>query len=106
MQIGWSSMLSDEEFVQWCRRLDLPEQTRVMVAQIRSSPPARHVGSAAGNVSGRYPSRKMGWTVQAESHTVELCYVRAAEHDADVLEYYDQPPKIWLCYGVGPARRV
>ena len=67
-------MLTDEAFLQWCHRLALPEQTRTIVAQIRAAPPARQVGSAAGNVSGRYPSRKMGWTVQAESHTVEICF--------------------------------
>lgn len=99
-------MLSDEDFVQWCRQLDLSEQAQTVVAQIRSAPPARRVQSAAGNVSGRYPSRKMGWMVQAESHTVELCFARAAEHDEDVCEYYDQPAAIWLRYCTKEGRQV
>lgn len=99
-------MLTDEEFLQWCHRLSLPDHARTLVARIRSAPPSRRVRSAAGNVSGRYPSRKMGWTVQAESHTVELCFVRVAEHDAAVLEYYDQPPPIWLRYCTRDGRHV
>jgi putative transposase len=99
-------MLTDEEFLQWGRRLALPDHARTLVAHIRSEPPSRRVRGAAGNVSGRYPSRKMGWTVQAESHTVELGFVRAAEHDAAVLEYYDQPPTIWLRYRTRDGRQV
>ncbi len=99
-------MLSDEEFLQWCRRLELSEQAQTVITQIQSAPPARRVQSADGNVSGRYPSRKMGWTVQAESHTVELCFARDAEHDEDVCEYYDQPAAIWLRYCSKEGRQV
>ena len=37
----------------------------------------------------------MGHVIQAESHTVELPFVHAAEHDLDVLELWDQPRKDW-----------
>jgi hypothetical protein len=38
----------------------------------RAAPPARRVTSRANNVSGVYLSRKIGVTIQCESHTVEL----------------------------------
>lgn len=37
-------------------------------------------------------------TVQFESHRVELAGIYEMEHDAGVLEYYDQPPPIKLDY--------
>jgi putative transposase len=92
------AMLSDEEWLQLCQRLGLPEQAQVVIAEIRSSPPSRRVRSAAGNVSVRYPSRKMGVIIQAESHHNELAGIYEKEHDPETLEYYDQPPRIKLLY--------
>jgi len=40
----------------------------------------------------------MGMTIQFESHRVELAGIYEMEHDASVLEYYDQPPPIKLDY--------
>src|SRR5205823_5647114 len=54
----------------------------------------------------RYPSRKMGLTIQFESHRVELPLVYEMEHDPGVLEYYDQPPSIPLAYHAANGRRV
>ena len=62
----------------------------------RSSDPARRVQSGCRNVSGAYPSRKMGMTIQFESHRVELAAVYEMQHDPDVLEYYDQSPSFKL----------
>jgi len=90
-------MLSEEQFLSWCRKLKLSPQACELVSRIRSSQPSRRVQSARGNVSGRYPSRKMGWIVQAESH-IEMAAVREMEHDIGVHEYYDQPPQIKLSY--------
>src|SRR5688572_3271415 len=56
------------------------------------------VARAARTGPGRYPSRKMGVTVQFESHCVELPTVFELEHDDDVLEYYDQVSAINLYY--------
>jgi putative transposase len=91
-------MLSKEEFVQWSRSLSLSDQTKALIERVRASPPARRVGGRAGNVSGRYPSRKMGATIQFESHRGELAVIYELEHDANVYEYYDQPPAIKLSY--------
>ncbi len=98
----------EAEFQHWCQRRALSSAAQAAVAHIRAAPPSRRVRSAAGNVSGRYPSRKMGLTIQFESHRVELATIYALEHDADVLEYYDQPPAIALAYldARGRGRRV
>jgi putative transposase len=91
-------MLSEEAFEQWCRDLELSEQTKALIAHIRVAPPVRRVQSAKGNVSGRYPSKKMGRSIQFESHRLELAAIHEMEHDPDVLEYYDQPNRITLRY--------
>ncbi|WP_266890022.1 hypothetical protein [Trichormus azollae] len=43
-----------------------------MIPKIRATPPSRRIQERAKNLSGVYPSRKMGQTIQFESHTVEL----------------------------------
>jgi transposase len=42
-------MLNDAAFEQWCLPLGLSVQAKAIITQIRTSPPARHVQSAAGN---------------------------------------------------------
>lgn len=91
-------MLSNEEFLLWCGRLGLSREAQAAITKIRSASPARRVGGGRENMSGRYPSRKMGVTIQFESHRVELAFVYEMEHDPDVLEYYDQAPAIPLEY--------
>src|SRR5215472_4898178 len=91
-------MLSDDELRLWLERSGLPKPAHDLIRQVRGSEPSRHVGSWRGNVSGRYPSKKMGVTIQFESHRVELAAIYEMEHDSDVLEYYDQPSPIQLQY--------
>jgi len=91
-------VISSDGLFSWFQRLDIPEQTRRTIEHIRSSGPSRRVGGGRSNVSGRYPSRKMGVTIQFESHRVELAGIYEMEHDAGVLEYFDQPPPIPLQY--------
>jgi putative transposase len=74
-------MLMVVELARWCESLGLSAEARAVIETIRSSPPARRVRSAAGNVSVRYPSRKMGVTIQAERHRVELAGLYEYEHD-------------------------
>lgn len=99
-------MLTNEEFNQWCYSLNLSEQAQKIVEQIRSSPPSRRVGGGKGSVSGRYPSRKMGVTIQFESHKVELPFIYQLEQDEEVLEYYDQPPPIKISYQSEKGRNL
>jgi putative transposase len=91
-------MLTAAQFQEWCLRLHLAPEAREVVMHVRSSPPTRHVGSQANNVSGTYASRKMGCTIQFESHKVELWAVYTMEYDPQVLEYYDQPTTLELHY--------
>lgn len=84
-------MLSKENFNVWCYRGDLSADARQKIEAIRSNPPARNVYGGRKNVSGKYPSQKMGLTIQFESHRVELARIIELETDDDVLEYYDQP---------------
>jgi len=99
-------MLSNEKFFLWCRRLGLSQEAQDVITKIRSAHPTRRVGGGRENVSGRYPSRKMGVTIQFESHRVELAFVYEMEHDPDVLEYYDQAPSILLDYQSANERHL
>jgi putative transposase len=99
-------MLTDIQFQQCCHRLGLSAETRDLIARIRSSSPVRRVGSHAHNVSGAYASRKMGCTIQFESHKVELWAIYDMEYDRAVLEYYDQPMVLELRYASPSGRPV
>ncbi len=94
-------MLTPDEFATLCQHLALSQQAQKTLTRIRSSPPSRRVGSSGKNVPVRYPSRKMGVVIQAESRTVEFAGIYLMEHDATVLEFWDQPnPPITLHYPV------
>ncbi len=99
-------MLTHEKLMQYYQRLGLSEATREVIDRIRSSPPARRVKSGKGNVAVRYPSRKMGCVIQAESHKNELAGIYEKEYDPGVLEYYDQPEAFQLTYRTKKKRRV
>lgn len=99
-------MLTRDELQCWYRRLRLSTEAQVVIDSIRTSAPARRVGGGHSNVSGRYPSRKMGVTIQFESHRVELAGIYEMEHDDSVLEYFDQPQAIILDYLSSNGRRM
>lgn len=91
-------MLSDMDFDVWCERRGLSDRARTLIAEIRSQPPSRTPEGRRGNVTVRFPSQKMGCMMHVESRKVEYPVAYAAEHDDDVLEIYEQPPKIHLSY--------
>ena len=94
-------MLTPDELTLLCQRLELSSQAQELLMHIRSSPPSRRVGSGGRNVPVRYPSRKMGVVIQAESRTVEFAATYLMEHDPLILEFWDQPsPSITLRYPV------
>lgn len=99
-------LLDEADFLDWCSQLRLTTATREMVATIRSEQPARCVGGGRRNVAGRYRSRKMVFTIQLESHRVELPFVHEAENDVQVREYYDQPSSIPLVYRAANGRNL
>src|ERR1041384_5555722 len=99
-------MLSDDDFNLWCGTLNLSTYTCALINNIRHSDPSRRVRSGHQNVSGRYPSRKMGRTVQFESHRNELAAILEFEHNDDVLEFWDQPPSIKLHYETKRGKKL
>ena len=91
-------MFKNSELSDWCGSNNFSELARKVIELIRNSEPSRHVQSSRGNVSGRYPSKRMGRTIQFESHRNELAAIFEYEHDKTVYEFYDQPSKIKLNY--------
>ncbi len=98
--------LTDEEFRAWCSRLKIEPQTEAYIQRIREASPERKVQSLASNLSGRYPSLKMGFSIQFESQHVELWGIYTMERDSDVLEMYDQPTRIQLHYQARSGRKT
>src|SRR6266545_7818065 len=100
-------MLDPTAFAQYGQTLNLSDAALELIQTIRSSEPVRRVQSRVSNVCGRYPSRKMGRVIQAESRTVELVAIRCAyEFEPAVLEYWDQPCQIELTYLARNGRLV
>ncbi len=63
------TMLTSDNISLLCQRLELSSQAQAVLANIRSSPLSRPVGSGWKNVPIRYTSRKIGVIVQVESRT-------------------------------------
>ncbi len=82
--------MTPEAFPTWSQRLQLSSETEALIASIRSSPPVRRVSGRANNITGRYPSPKMGVSIQFKSEYVEFWAIYGMERDEDVLEFYDQ----------------
>jgi hypothetical protein len=99
--------MTDEELTQWTTDNSFSLQSIELIRKIRVSQPARRVGGGSQNVPTSFPSRKMGFTIQSESHRLELAFIlEYFEHAPDVLEYYDQPCKIPLEYTSARGRKV
>jgi hypothetical protein len=64
--------MTPEAFHTWSQLLRLSSETEALIASIRSSPPVRQVSGRAKNITGRYPSPKMGVSIQFESEHVEF----------------------------------
>lgn len=77
-----------------------------IVKKIMVSEPNRRVraNSVRGNKTIRYPSKKMGVTIQAESE-LEFCGLLTHEYSNNVVKFFDQPPAIDLTYQSG-SRKV
>jgi putative transposase len=99
-------MMQELAFSLWCDRLHLSEDAQKITRQIRSSEPVRRKRSRVGNWTGRYPSHKMGKTIQFESRTEEFSAIITHEYDVTVLEYYDQPSKIEMRYLAQSGRPI
>src|ERR1044071_2428222 len=91
-------MITTEEILRHCETLQLTLTGREYLKRVASSPPSRRARSLGTNVVSRFPSRKMGFVVQAESHRHELALVYVLEHDSEVLGFWDQPEGIKISY--------
>lgn len=92
----------------FCESKGVTDRGLSIVREIAESPPARRVNtrSMAPNIISRFPSRKMGVTIQAESQTLEMASIYMKEFDEGVMAYWDQPfHKADLSYKSG-SRRV
>src|SRR5712692_6260696 len=85
-------------FEQWCRARALAPSTCDYLSTIRGSQPVRRVTSRANNVSGAYPSRKMGVTIQFESQNPELWAIVMMDRDESVREFFEQPDTFKIRY--------
>lgn len=90
--------MDEIQFESWCRKNNISNKGQSIIEQIRLSEPVRSVSSRKNNVSGKYPSKKMGLTIQFESSTVEFSAIHTMEYDSEVLEYYDQPSSMKINY--------
>jgi putative transposase len=99
-------MFENDALANWLERNKFSELAQKKIELIRNSEPSRHVQSGRSNVSGRYPSRKMGRTIQFESHRNELAAIFEYEHDKTICEFYDQPSKIKLEYDGPNGKRI
>ncbi|MGC2236557.1 MAG: TnsA endonuclease N-terminal domain-containing protein [Pyrinomonadaceae bacterium] len=97
---------SNEYFLVWCHKNSLPEATIELITHIRNSPPARRVKAGYKNVSGFFSSKKMGLTIQFESHKNELARIYNLEENKEVIEYYDQPNQIYFNYDSINGKRI
>src|SRR5258707_11069024 len=84
--------------------LRVPTASCDFVLPLRWSPPVGRVRGGLLIVCGTYASRKMGVSIQFESHTVELWAIYTMEYDREVLEFFDQPYQLELHYQ-GPSGR-
>src|SRR5712671_3900040 len=91
-------MVALQEILRTIEKLELPLLGREYAKRVASSPPSRRVGSNGSNVVCRFPSKKMGVTIQAESHRCELPLVYVLEHDPGVIAFWDQPEPIKITY--------
>lgn len=84
-------MFKDQnEYELWCLKLGFTGRARKLIDEIRASQPVRGVRSNGSNVVGYYPSRKMGRTLQFESHRCELSFLHQLEYSR-AIEVWDQP---------------
>src|SRR6266567_424237 len=91
-------------YEQWCRKLTLAPATVSFLSTLRASSPVRRVASRAGNVSGMYPSRKMGVTIQFESQRPELWAILVMRTDSVRFEEWKPESELKRLSALYPFR--
>lgn len=88
-------MLSDLEEESYFEAISLSKSGRQYVSLVRRSDPSRSVTEGGyQNQSSLFYSNKMGFSIQAESSTGEYAACVAYEYDDEVIEMYDQLPRV------------
>jgi putative transposase len=85
--------------------LEVPVAGRNYVKEALEAP-SRRVRSGTKNVSGAFPSRKMGMTIAFESRTLELSEILNCETNPDVLGFVAQLPQLKVEYWCSISRRT
>ena len=98
--------LSEAHLAQLLAHHRVNERGVALVRTIRTTPSDRRRAGKAGNVTGWYPSRKMGFTVGYDSRTGELVYIVLCEIDGEVYEYFDHPTNLSLDYESASGLRL
>lgn len=82
-----------DRYLAFCAAKGVTQRGLEIAEEIITNPPARRVNtrSLAPNITCRFPSRKMGVVIQAESRTLELPSIYLKEFDESVVGYWDQP---------------
>jgi putative transposase len=82
-----------ESYIKFCQARGVSQRGLEIVKEIITNPPYRRVNtrSMSPNLTCRFPSRKMGFTIQAESRSMELSSIYLKESDSSVIGYWDQP---------------
>ena len=91
-------MLTDKELAEYLEEQGVGALGRKLLSGVRSGDTVRAVRGGGGNPIGRYPSRKMGTTLQYETGSIEYLYLVLCENDPAVVEYYHQPSRLLLTY--------
>jgi putative transposase len=99
-------MFNQSELEAYYQQENIHYEAQDVINHIRRSNPSRRTASGMYNVACRYPSKKMGCTIQAESHHNELAALYEWDHDCVTHEFYDQPPKIKLSYKKNDSKKV
>ncbi len=91
MSAAKPTLLSDDELTAMFERLDTPEKGRLRIQHIRESLPGRVTQSNRYSGKLRFPSLKMGFTLEAEAFSTEGVAITEWEHDNETYEIYTQP---------------
>lgn len=83
--------LTDEQIECLFEKFRVPAAGRLRIQNNRKKLPFRATKSSKFAGKLRYPSRKMGFALEAEAFSTEYVALVEWEHDPDVLEIYPQP---------------
>ena len=97
--------LTDEQVAALFEQFRVPPAGRLRIQNNRKKLPFRATKSSKFAGKLRYPSRKMGFVLEAEAFSTEYVALVEWEHDHDVLEIFPQPAERLLIEYKAPSGR-